>query len=305
MEYVILDLEWDSVYYKQEKRFVNQILQIGAVKLDGDFNTVDTFSKTIRSEISNKVSGRFAKLTGITSEKMREGIPFAQAVEMYNEFCKNAQVTMTWSNSDLYTIIENEELLLKNGLKFLMKGYLDLQKLVQGKLRDNGYDSKNQISLEAAAELLGFDTEGYELHTALDDCKVCALMLKACYDKQKFDLLVKDTTSPDFYDRLRFKAYAISDINDNNINRNELKFTCPECNGKTNRLGPFKYRNRWFIADFKCNNCGFKFNGRVAFKKTYDDLQVKHKVCEYKPKGKKKNAVQSVSEKVPVTADRN
>ncbi len=305
MEYIILDLEWDSVYYKPEKRFVNQILQIGAVKLDCDLNVVDTFSENICSDITNKVSGRFSKLTGITSEKMREGIPFSEAVEKYNEFCKNADVTMTWSNSDLYTIIENEELLLKNGPKFLMKGYLDLQKLVQGKLRENGYDSKNQISLESAAELLGFDTEGYELHTALDDCKVCALMFKACFDMQKFDSMVKDTTAPDFYARLKFKAYAISDINDNNINRNELKFNCPECNGKTTRLGPFKYRNRWFIADFKCNNCGFKFNGRVTFKKTFDDLKVKHKVCEFRPKGKRKNDMQPVSEKVQQTSDGN
>lgn len=301
MEYIILDLEWDSVFYKPEKRFINHILQIGAVKLDENFNTVDTFSQNICSEITNKVSGRFAKLTGITSEIMRSGIPFKKAVKNYNEFAKNAVVTMTWSDSDLYTIIENEEILLKDGPKFSMKGYLDLQKLVQGKLRENGYDSKNQISLESAAELLGFDTEGYELHTALDDCRVCALMLKKCYNKQVFDSMVKDTSKPDFYARLKFKAYAISDINDNNINKNELKFNCPECNGETERLGRFKYRNRWFMADFKCKKCGFKFNGRVAFKKTYDDLQVKHKVCEYRPKGKKNNVMQSVPEKVQHT----
>ena len=29
MNYVILDMEWDSAYHKQHKRFVNQILQIG------------------------------------------------------------------------------------------------------------------------------------------------------------------------------------------------------------------------------------------------------------------------------------
>lgn len=302
MEYIILDLEWDSVFYKPEKRFVNHILQIGAVKLNDKLDTVDTFSETICSEITHKVSGRFAKLTGITSEKMREGIPFSKAVEKYNEFSENAAVTMTWSNSDLYTIIENEELLLKDGQKFLMKGYLDLQKLVQGKLRENGYESKNQISLESAAELLGFDTEGYELHTALDDCRVCALMLKSCYQKDLFDSMVKDTTAFDFYKRLKFKAYPISDINDNNINKKELEFSCPECGGKSERLGRFKYRNRWFMADFKCKKCGFKFNGRVTFKKTFDDLQVKHKVCEYKPKGKKKsNDMQSVPEKVQHT----
>ncbi len=305
MEYVILDLEWDSMFFPKEKRFINHILQIGAVRLDSEFNTVSTFEATVKSEISNRVSSRFAKLTGITSEKMRAGIPFDEAVEGYNRFAEGAKVTMTWSNSDLYTIIENEENLLKKGTKFCFEGYLDLQKLVQGELKNHGYDSKNQISLESAAQLMGIDTDGYELHTALDDCLVCAELFRLCYNKQRFDLLLKDTKAPDFYARLRFKPYAISDIHDRNINRSELVFSCPECNGETKKMGAWKYRNRWFIADFKCTKCKFRFSGRVAFKKTFDDIQVKHKVCEYKPKKKVKNDMQSVSEAVQRTEDRS
>ena len=296
MEYVILDLEWDSVCFTPEKRFINQILQIGAVKLDGEFNVVDTFSATIRSEISKRVTSRFAKLTGITNEIMRSGIPFTEAVESYNEFAKNADVTMTWSNSDLYTIIENEELILNNKFKFKINGYLDLQKLVQSHLATVGYESKNQISLEAAAELLEVDTSEYELHTALDDSLVCAQLLKLSYSQEKFSSLIRDTSLPDFYKRLKFKSYAISDINDRNIKKSQLEFACPECNGKTKRISGWKYRNRWFTGDFKCKDCGFKFNGRVMFKKTYDDTIVKHKVCEYKKR--KKNDMQPVPEKV-------
>jgi len=299
MEYIILDLEWDSVYFTPEKRFINQILQIGAVKLDQNFNITDTLSITVCSAISKRVTSRFAKLTGITSEIMREGIAFDKAVEKYNKFAKNAGITMTWSNSDLYTIIENEELLLKNKLKFKINGYLDLQKLVQSHLATVGYESKNQISLEAAAELLEVDTSQYELHTALDDSLVCAQLLKLSYNEQKFNSLVKDTASPDFYKRLKFKSYAISDINDRNIEKSQLEFACPECDGKTKRISGWKYRNRWFTGDFKCKDCGFKFNGRVMFKKTYDDTIVKHKVCEYKKR--KKNDMQPVPEKVQLT----
>lgn len=299
MEYIILDLEWDSVYFPPLKRFINQILQIGAVKLDENFNTLDTLSITVRSDISKRVSSRFAKLTGITSEKMREGVPFKEAVERYNEFASNASVTMTWSNSDLYTIIENEDIILKKALKFKFSGYLDLQKLVQSHLALKGYESKNQISLEAAAEMMGIDTEAFELHTALDDCLVCAELLRLCYNKEKFNSLLRDTTKPDFFARLKFKPYPISNINDKNIEKRELEFKCPECGKQTKRLNPWKYRNRWFIADFECKKCRFKFSGRVAFKKTFDDLQVKHKVCEYKAKKRKnENEVQPLPETV-------
>lgn len=299
MEYVILDLEWDSVYFTPEKRFINQILQIGAVKLDGDFNITDTFSVTICSDISKRVTSRFAKLTGITNEIMRNGIPFIEAVERYNEFACNSDVTMTWSNSDLYTIIENEELILKNSLKFKINGYLDLQKLVQSHLKTVGYESQNQISLESAAELLNVDTSEYELHTALDDSLVCAKLLKLSYTEDKFRSLIRDTSSPDFYKRLKFKAYTISNINDDNIEKSQLEFECPECKGKTKRISGWKYRNRWFTGDFKCKDCGFKFNGRVMFKKTYDDTIVKRKVCEYKKR--KKNVVQPMPETVQLT----
>ncbi len=303
MEYVILDLEWDSVFYPPKKRFVNQILQIGAVKLDGEFNIIDTFSVNICSEISKKVTSRFAKLTGITSEIMRAGKPFYEAVELYNSFVENSDVTMTWSNSDLYTIIENEDFLLKDGLRFKMKRYLDLQKLVQQNLYAKGYESKNQIALESAAELLGVDTSEFELHTALDDCLVCAELLKIAYDETRFDSLVKDATTDEFYKRLRFKPYAISDINDSNIKKSQLEFVCPECKSETVRISNWKYKNRWFVSNFKCKKCGFKFNGRVMFKKTFDELKVKHKVCEYKPKKRIQNDMQPMSEKVHVQSD--
>ncbi len=301
MNYIILDLEWDSVYYRPEKRFINQILQIGAVKLDKSHKVIDTFSVNICSEISKKVTSRFAKLTGITSEIMRAGIPFKEAVEQYNAFASDSKVTMTWSNSDLYTIIENEELLLKDGVKFQMNGYLDLQKLVQQELYTKGYESKNQISLEAAAEFMGIDTEEFELHTALDDCRLSARLFELCYNDERFLKLVRDTKNPDFYARLRFKSYPISDINDENIKHSELEFNCPKCKEKARKLNPWKYRNRWFMANFKCDSCGFKFSGRVAFKKTFDDLQVKHKVCEYKPKKRKTDDMQSVPEEVQST----
>jgi len=55
MNYIILDLEWDSTYYPKQKRFINQILQIGAVKLNQSFEVVDTFETTIKSSISKKM----------------------------------------------------------------------------------------------------------------------------------------------------------------------------------------------------------------------------------------------------------
>ncbi len=299
MNYIILDLEWDSAYSAKHERFINQILQIGAVKLNGTFNITDTFEETIRSSVSKKVTGRFARLTGITTEKMRAGIPFDEAVDRYNQWADKDAVTMTWSDSDLYSIKENEEYLLSGGRKFAIGKYLDLQKFVQGELRLRGYEDKNQISLSAAAQLLGVETEGFELHTAEDDSLICAALLRECYNRERFLPLIRDTADPEFYKRLTFKPYALSNINDERIDRSALSFHCDRCGAEARRISAWRYRNRWFTAKFACTECRRKFSGRVTFKKTYDDLIIRRRICEIKKKTEQKpDEMQPVSQTV-------
>ncbi len=297
MEYIIFDLEWDSTFYKPEKRFLNQILQIGAVKLDDNFNIIDTYLATVRSDISKKVSRRFADLTGITTEKMREGISYAEAVSGFNEFSKNSDVAMTWSDSDLYTIVENEKLLPKGTNSFKFKYYLDLQKLVQQKMYAQGYDSKNQVSLEHAAEFFGEDIEDFSMHTALDDSKVCALLFEKCFDKAVFNKLLRDTADPSFYGRIRFKPYAISDLNDSRLDKAQFEFTCPECGIKLMRFSKWKYRNRWFSASCKCSQCTEKYISRVFARLTFDGVVYKRKLSKIVKK-ESSDEMQSLSEKV-------
>lgn len=297
MEYVIFDLEWDNVFYKKEKRFINQILQIGAVKLDGDFNVIDSFTATIRSDISKRVTGRFATLTGITTEKMLAGIPLEHAVKEFNEFSRNADVTMTWSDSDLYTIVENEMLLKNSGVSFNMNFYLDLQKLVQAKMRDKGYSSKNQVSLEGAAEFFNVSIDEYSMHTALDDSTVCGKLLKICYNEDVFKSLLKDAKTPEFYRRLHFKAYPITDINDSALDKTKFCFSCPECKSKLNRISKWKYRNRQFSAPFRCADCNDKYIGRVYAKMTFDGVIYKQRLSKIEKK-ETGNEVQAVSETV-------
>ncbi len=282
MNYIILDLEWDSTYFPKQKRFINQILQIGAVKLNQNFDLVDTLEITVKSSISKRVTGRFAKLTGITTPIMLSGTPFEQAVQEYNDWVGEDTVTMTWSNSDLYTILENEENIL-NGKRFKIEKYLDLQKFIQGEMRLLGFEDKNQVSLEAAAEYLNIKTDDIDFHTAKDDSLVCAYLLKKCYNKERFECLIKDTSNPEFFKRLRFKAYTISNLKDENVDKKQLEFNCENCGKKAKRVTKWKYSNRWFWANFQCE-CGNKFCGRVSFKKTYDDLIVRRNIGEFKVK---------------------
>lgn len=300
MNYIFLDLEWNSAYSVRQQRFINEIVQIGAVKLDDKLNFIDSFCVTVKSCLTKKLSGRFVELTGITNDQMRAGINFCDAVEQYNSWADaDNAITLTYSDSDLYAIYENSMAFLKKGKTIRIVKYANLQTMVQGYLNSIGYELNNQISLAAASAILNIDVSHYDLHTAIADSYVSAELFKRCFDGFDLDRIAVDVTAPDFFKRLTFKAYPINKIDDPLIDRKKLSFNCEKCGSKAKRKSKWKYSNRWFKADFACTVCGTEFSGRVAFKKTYDTVVSKSKVVYPKPKGDEAtNDMQPVSETV-------
>ncbi len=279
MNYIVLDLEWNSAYHKRQGRFVNEIIQIGAVKLDDNFNVVDTFLVYIKSEIVKKLNKRVIDLTGITNEQIANGQSFQDAVIKYNEWLGDERnITLTWSDSDLYAIVENTRLFLKEGISFRIDGYVDLQSYIQGELRIKGHNLTNQISLGNAAIMLGISTDNFDLHNARDDARLSALMLKENFNSDRFSKYVRLASDPSFYERLFFKAYYISNINDERVNKNHLKFTCPQCSKRLKRAKKWKYKNNWLRVEFVCEGCDIRYRGMISFKQTYDRLIVKKRL---------------------------
>ena len=299
MNYIILDLEWNSAYYKPQGRFINEIIQIGAVKVNENFDIIDTFQVYIKSKIVKKLSNRVISLTGITNELMNAGIGFREAVLLYNKWAGEGTVTMTWSTSDLYAIVENTRLFLDNSVKFNISGYLDLQSYIQGELKLMGHPITNQISLANAASMVGVSTEGFELHNARDDSYLCGLMLKKTFNEERFNKLIKDAANPAFYERLFFRAYYISSISDERINKSMLKFTCPQCKKPVKRQSKWKYKNNWLRSECYCSECNVKYRAMVSFKQTYDKLVTKRRILPIISENEGKNvSMQQLSEKM-------
>ncbi len=297
---IILDLEWDSAYCIKQHRFVNQIIQIGAVKLNEQLEIVDSFNEIVRSSITKKLSKRFIELTGITTEMMLGGISLTDAFLRYNRWIGSQALTMTWSTSDLYTLIENKKFLLPKGVSFRLGRYMDLQSFVQNEMRAIGLEFVSQISLSHAAELLGITFDDIDLHKAQDDCILSAKLLKRFYDPEKIKPYIRNTDDPEFYRRLTFKSYTLTNIRDDAIKPESLQFDCDQCGHRAKCVTGWKYRNGWFAANFRCSYCKRAFIGRISFKKTYDDLLIKRRIVDVKPveKNHDKQSVQTVSEKL-------
>ncbi len=281
MEYIILDLEWDGAFYPKIGRFINQILQIGAVKLDKNFDIIDTFDVTIKSSFSKRLSKRFTELTGITKDDMLKGESLESAFKAYNDWASEDAVTMTWSNSDIYTVLENEKNLL-SGVRLRINKYLDLQKYIQGEMRILGTECNSQISLFNAATALGAKVDESSLHNAKADSIVCAELLKKFYNEERFAALISDTSAPQFFEKFTFKPYYISDINDKNIDKSQFEFCCPNCGKPLSLKGHWRQRFGSFSSVLFCAECKKRFYANVKFRKMFDSVKVKRRLTEKK-----------------------
>lgn len=274
--YIILDLEWNSAYCKWQQRFLNEIIEIGAVKLDADLREVDRFQCFVRSRLTKRLRSRFKGLTNISNEDMLSGVPFDEAVHRFTEWAGRDTVMLTWSNSDIYALLDNMKTLLDTDTIPFLYYYGDMQKYVQEQLGVTG----NQISLTAAAEKMGVDFEEYAAHRALGDCLCSAELLRRTWVDGGLDKYLVDTTEPTYYDRLTFKPYIISDINSSQIDKSQLRLRCPKCNNYLKRRSKWQFKSRYFRADMHCSRCDADFVGRIRFKKLYDRIAVSKNVVE-------------------------
>ena len=109
MNFIIFDLEWNNAYNYKLKRGMNEIIEIGAVKLDENLDVVDTFKQLIKPQLSKKLGSRFKNLTHITIDEINDnGIPFEKAFDDFAKWCgRGDKLFLSWSTSDLYTLVAN------------------------------------------------------------------------------------------------------------------------------------------------------------------------------------------------------
>ncbi|MCC8073344.1 MAG: exonuclease domain-containing protein, partial [Clostridiales bacterium] len=210
MEYIIFDLEWNNVYNYKTHKGLNEIIEIGALKLNKNLNVVDTFKQLIKPRLSKKLGSRFKNLTHITNEEIRSnGIDFDDAFADFARWCGNGDIVfLSWSTSDLYTLIANYRVFKKTTIIDFIKKYADAQQYCMHFIE--GADNSKQISLSNCAKEFNINTENIALHRALEDCYITAYCFRKVYDRKIFEDFVTVCDVP-FYERLIFKPYCISE----------------------------------------------------------------------------------------------
>ena len=276
MNYVIFDLEWNNAYNYKLGRGMNEIIEIGAVKLDEKLNITDTFKLLIKPRLSTKLSSRFKNLTHITADEIAaNGIPFEYALKDFARWSTGeGNIFMSWSNSDLYVLIDNCKKFLGNSYIDFLKKYVDVQKYCQSFLQS---DSGNQISLAHCAEAFNISLSEENLHRALEDCYLTAKCFKSVFDKSILSDYVINCDG-DFFERLVFKPYYLTKNVTEGFNVYSQDLKCLFCNSALRTLTDFESVNKTYRAVCECKRCKKKFWAFIRAKMTYDGVVVSKKI---------------------------
>ena len=284
LQYIVMDLEWNTAYAKRFGSFFNEVIEIGAAKLDGAFRLVDTISILVRPQIGKKLRGRTKDLTHITNEDVLAGKLFEDAIREFSDWVGREENTfLTWGDGDIRVLSKNQEYFTGNSELGFMKNYADAQKYCQAFLKPK---LNQQIGLSAACEQLGVDAEAFSHHRALDDSLMTVECLKKIFDSEKLKKYTHHCDS-DFNKRLAFKPYYIRDINNPAVKLKGMKCYCDVCGRKAVQKKKWRIVNQSFRSEFYCPECKRNFRFSVRYKQYFDYVDIKKTYTEIKPKQNK------------------
>ena len=182
--YTVVDFEFNqafdfgsgSVETDPACRF--EIIQIGAVKLDENYNEVGRFSAFIKPELYKRLHPYVAKMTGITEAELRNAGSFEEVYAKFCEFAGENRIYCVWGNSDIRVLYRN---LSYHGI---IKGdiiaeYIDVQQIMAKYLK---YGRGRSIGLKNAVEMLGLEID-MPFHNALGDAVYTAEVFKHIHNE--------------------------------------------------------------------------------------------------------------------------
>ena len=297
MKYIILDMEWNQPYnakvtVRENVSLCGEIIQIGAVRLDENFNTIGEFDIMIAPKYYKKMHEYVARITKITTKELQEqGVPFVDAFYKFKSWCGSDFVFLTWGPDDVGILRDN---MSAYGIDtdWLPDSY-DAQMIFAHQI----IKKKQQTSLTAAMEMVG--EPALKAHDALNDAKNTAVV---CRHLDMTGGIENYTTMMEELMGIKPRDDEDGDVREYNskkllfIDTSFTSFACPVC-GKTAKCTEIIRQNsEKYISAARCENghehfVRFKFK-RLSRKKhqvsrMIYDMDEENRAYYMKKKGKK------------------
>lgn len=226
MNYVVFDLEWnqpmdEASTIQNPVYLAGEIIEIGAVKLNENFQPIDELRLYIIPQYYKKMHKQIVALTGIHDKDLAEkGVPFIQAYKEFINWCGEEYAFMTWSMNDMPMLIDN---MVLHGIDVTdLPACYDIQRIFSREIMRG----ETRYSLDTALTLLREkgDSSHDALHDARNTAKVCTHL-----DLNEY---LHEYTSRVFAERPTGVRYETRKqiLKDNTLR----EFFCPWCGTKVN-----------------------------------------------------------------------
>lgn len=203
MEYIVFDLEFNQGFDKKINKTVSnekcpfEIIQIGAIKLDSNFNLIDTFNSYVKPQLYKKIHPFVGKMTNITIDDVLDAPTFPQVYKDFKKFISTKNpVLCVWGTGDLKELYRNINYYSLPS-KTLPKSYINIQHHASNYFNNPAGKS---IGLQNAINILGLNQDK-SYHNALND---------AYYTSQVFIKIYNPSIVPDVYTYTTVKAPCTS-----------------------------------------------------------------------------------------------
>ncbi|MEG1244325.1 MAG: exonuclease domain-containing protein, partial [Oscillospiraceae bacterium] len=223
-------------------------------------------------QIEKKLRSRVKILTNITNDDISDGESFLTVLENFNSWVGEEEtIFLSWGNMDIRVMIDNIQYFKGISMIPFIEYYVDLQDYCMDMMR---LPKSQQLGLNNAADALNINLDDLILHRALTDSEISGECFKKLYNKDDFIKRIKKCDN-EYYDRLFFKPYVISNIDDPLVDKSIMNCKCAECGQVAKKIDNWKYVNGSFRAFYFCKNCNVKIRVNIQFKKYYDRVNVK------------------------------
>lgn len=171
MDYIIFDLEFNQGFKPNEEnnplinpKFPFEIVQIGGVKFDNNFNVISTLDMLIKPELYTVIHPIVSKLTGLTIDDLNKAPYFKDVYNKIVDFIGTDTILICWSMADVKELFRN---IKYHDLdpNLISNKYINLQKVASKHFK---CPKGVSIGLSNTVELLNLEANN-EFHNAFND----------------------------------------------------------------------------------------------------------------------------------------
>lgn len=241
MNYIVFDLEFNMFFKFKEgdlanPELKNEIIQIGAVKLNEALETVSSFDLIIKPVIYRRMNPYVKRKTNINTSRVVQGTPFVKAIESFHAWVGDDSVLCSWGHDDILALRDN--CLFFGFDAILFDKFINIQQIYM-----NIGTLAKQPSLESAVESLEIAIST-PFHDALSDASYTADIFRKIYDPSCNVIVNWERAQKENEEKIEMLKKFIEKVD----------ILCPECNQSVQKDTEVTKSKKYFAFGY-CSEC--------------------------------------------------